>query len=155
MTIDELRQIMHQLKLDFDSDPQLIYVFYQTPEGLINNISISVQHARQSNRRPLTDGQLADMVHGEYPSTRDGRLLAVERPDGLTQWLDTAEVCQRLNTTRQTVNRWARQGLLHAARMGRRNFFDAAEIDALMRSNIIQENGRIDKKGSKQANKEL
>lgn len=145
MTIEELRQIMHQLKLDFDSTPQLIYVFYQTPDGLVNNFSINIQHARQSNRRPMTDQQLASMLEERQPDSRGGRLLAVERPDALTHWLDSAEVCQRLHTTRQTINRWARRGLLHPACMGNRNYYDANEVEALLRSNIIQENGRLDR----------
>ena len=51
MTMDELKAILHTLKLDFDAEPQLIYVFYETPDGLVNNLSISVGSARQRNRR--------------------------------------------------------------------------------------------------------
>lgn len=147
MTIDELREIMHQLKLDFDCEPQLIYVFYQTPDGLVNNFSINIRHARQRNRQPMTDQQLCDLMERQYPDSREGRLLAVERPDGLSHWLDSAEVSQRLKVTPQTINRWARSGRLHAAKISHRNYFDAAEVEALLRSNVIQDNGRMDKTG--------
>ena len=155
MTIDELRQIMHQLKLDFDSDPQLIYVFYKTSDGLVNNFSISIQHARQRNRRAMTDQQLADLMQCQYPATRDSSLIAVERPTSLTHWLDTSEVCRQLNVSRHTLYRWDKQGLLHPAVMRNRRFYDAAEVDAVLRSNSIQENGRLDKKGSNLAKKEV
>ncbi|MBR4505506.1 MAG: helix-turn-helix domain-containing protein [Bacteroidales bacterium] len=148
MTIEELRDIMHQLKLDFDSTPQLVYVFYQTPDGLVNNFSINIQHARQRNRKPMTDQQLADLMQRQYPASRGSRLMAVERPDSLSRWLDSAEVCQKLNTTRQTISRWARRGLLHPSRIGRYNYYDAAEVEALLRSNIIQDNGRLDQTGT-------
>ena len=147
MTIDELREIMHQLKLDFDCEPQLVYVFYKTSDGLVNNFSINIRHARQRNRKPMSDSQLADLMERQYPDSRGSRLLAVERPESLTRWLDSSEVCQMLHTTRQTVNRWARRGLLHPSHVGNRNYYDAAEVDALLRSNVIQEDGRIDKKG--------
>lgn len=147
MTNDELKEILRQLHLNIDSEPQLIYVFYQTADGLVNNFSINMRRARQRNRRPMTNSQLVDLMESQYPDARDSRLLAVERPAGLTRWLDTADVCQMLHVTRQTINRWARRGLLHPAKMGHRHYFDATEIDAVLRSNIIQENGRLDKKG--------
>lgn len=149
MTIEQLKEIMHQLHLDYDAQPSLVYVFYQTDDGLVNNFSISVQHARQRNRKPMTAAQLADLMQREYPVTRQARLLAVEHPrEGLTRWLDSAEVCRLLHTTRQTVNRWAQRGLLHPARLGNRNYYDAAEVDALLHSHVIQDNGRLDTQGS-------
>ncbi len=148
MTIEDLRNIMHQLKLDFDCEPQLIYVFYQTPDGLVNNFSINIRHARQRNRKPMTVQQLADLMQQQYPACRGSRLLAIERPDSLTHWIDTAEVAKRLKVSPQTVNSWGRKGLLHPSRLGRKNYYDAAEVEKLLRSNIIQDNGRIDKKGA-------
>ncbi len=145
MTIEELRMILQRLKLDFDPVPQLIYVFYETPDGLVNNFSINIRRARQRNRQPMTDQQLADLVERCQPDSRGGRLLAVERPESLTRWTDTAEVCQRLHLSRQTLSRWVQQGLLHPARMGNRNYYDEAEVDALLRSHMIQDNGRLDR----------
>ena len=149
MTIEELRQIMHQLKLDFDSKPQLIYVFYETPEGLVNNLSISVQNARQHNRQPLTQQQLLTLMERQYPDAREGRLLAVEHPQkGLSQWMDTTDACRRLHVSRQTLRRWVLKGLLHPAHVGKRRYYDEAEVEALLRSNIVQNNGRLDLKGA-------
>ena len=145
MTIEELRQLMHRLHLDADAEPQLIYLFYQTADGLVNNLTISLRSARQRNRRPMTDAQLADLMR-QYPDAADARLLAIEHPQrGLTRWMDTDEVCQRLHICRQTLLRWSKRGLLHPAAMGHRHYFDADEVDALLRSNIIQENHRLDR----------
>lgn len=145
MTIDELREILHSLKLDTDARPQLIYVFYETGDGLVNNFSISLRATRHTRRQAMSDPQLAALAQRCQPDSRGGRLLAVERPDTLSRWIDAAEVCQRLHTSRQTLFRWVRRGLLHPARMGNRNYFDVDEIDALLRSNTIQDNGRLDR----------
>ena len=149
MTIEELRQIMHQLHLDYDAEPSLVYVFYQTPDGLINNFSINIHHARQRNGQPMDAAQLAELMEREYPATRQGRLMAVEHPrQGLSQWLDSSEVCQLLHTTTRSLYRWTADGRLHPARIGRRLFYDAAEDERFNRSNIVQDNGRIDRSGS-------
>lgn len=149
MTIEQLKDIMHQLHLDYDAAPGLIYVFYQTPDGLVNNFSIHVHHARQANRRPMGPEELADLMLRQYPATREGRLLAVEHPQqGLSRWAETADICRRLHTTRRTLYRWREQGLLHPSRLGNRLYYDLDEVDAVLRSNIIQENGRLDKSGS-------
>ena len=149
MTKEQLQQILQELHLEYLEAPSLVYVFYQTDDGLVNNFSISVRRARQRNRKPMTAAQLADLMQREYPATRQARLLAVEHPrEGLTHWLDSAEVCRLLHTTRLTVNRWARRGLLHPARLGNRNYYDAAEVDVLLHSHVIQDNGRLDKTNS-------
>lgn len=149
MTKEQLKQILEALHLEYESKPTLIYVFYQTDEGLINNFSISVKRARQRNRQPMTQEQLAALMEREYPATRQGRILAVEHPDeGLTRWMDTHEVCERLNTTARTLRRWAQCGYIHPSRLGRRNYYDAADVEALLRSNIIQPNGRMDTTGT-------
>ena len=36
MTNDELRELMHRLQLDCAEAPRLIYVFYETADGLVN-----------------------------------------------------------------------------------------------------------------------
>ena len=144
MTIDELREIMHQLKLDFDCEPQLIYVFYQTPDGLVNNLSISISSAHQRNRRPMTAQQLAELMK-LYPDAADARLLAVEHPSqGLSHWIDATEACRRLCICRRTLQRWEKLGALHPSRVGRRTYYDATEIDTLLRNNAKLDNGRLD-----------
>jgi hypothetical protein len=40
------------------------------------------------------------------------------------------------------------KGLLHPSRVGRRLYFDPAEVEALLRSNIIQPNGKADLTGA-------
>ena len=112
MTIEELREILHRLHLDGDARPQLIYLFYQTDDGLVNNLTISLRSARQRNRRPMTQQQLAGLME-QYPDASGGKLLAVEHPaEGLTRWIDATDVCQRLHTSRQTLRRWVARGLL-------------------------------------------
>lgn len=151
MTHDELHSILQALDLEFDNEPRLIYLFYETPDGRVNNYSISVQCARSRGERPMTDRQLARLMEHEQPDSRGGRLLAVERPDSLRRWIDTTEVCQILHTTPRTLYRWRVAGLLHPSFMAGRNYYDANEVDNLLKSNVIQENGRIDKKGIKEA----
>ena len=148
MTIEELRQFMHRLHLDTDADPQLIYLFYVDRHGRVNNLSISLHSARQRSRKPMTDSQLADLLQ-QYPAARDAQLMALDHPQrGLTCWLDGKDVCRRLGTSRQTLNRWVQRGLLHPSRLGRRNYYDPDEVEALLRSNIIQPNGRADTTGT-------
>ncbi len=138
---------MHQLHLDYDADPKLIYVFYQTPDGLINNFSISMQHARQRNRQPMTQAQLADLMQ-QYPDTKGSTIMAVDHPkEGLTQWMETAEVCRRLDICPRTLRRWVQRGCLHPAHLGRRVYYDPAEVEAFLRSNRRMESGRLDAVG--------
>lgn len=147
MTLDELKEIMHTLKLDFDAEPQLIYIFYQTPDGLVNNLSISISSARQRNRRPMTDRQLAELMN-RYPGADDARLLAVEHPrHGITHWLDNDDACARLKVCHRTLRRWELKGLLHPSRIGHRIYYSEAELDALLRNNMRQDNGRLDNIG--------
>lgn len=143
--MQELKEILHTLKLDFDAEPQLIYVFYETPDGLVNNLSISVGSARQRNRRPMTAQQLAELMN-RYPAAAGARLVAVEHPTGgLTHWIDSADACRRLGICRRTLQRWEQHGALHPSRVGRRTYYDADEIDTLLRNNMRQDNGRLDK----------
>ena len=145
MTTEEIHDILHTLQLDSEGEPTLIYLFYQTPDGRVNNLTISLQSARQRNNRPMTDRQLVELM-AKYPDAARGRLLAIERPDQpLSHWLDTAEVCRRLHTTRQSLHRWVQQGFLHPAHLGSRVYYDANEIDAFLRSNQLQPNGRLDR----------
>ena len=43
MTKEELQEILHDLELDYEAEPTLIYLFYVTPEGKVNNFSISMR----------------------------------------------------------------------------------------------------------------
>ena len=145
MTKDELRAILHTLGLDYEPEASLLYIFYETPDGMVHNFSISIDSARLPNRRPMTDEQLADLML-DYPDTRRGKIIAIERPTGeLTHWMDVFDVCRRLSTSRQSLRRWVKRGWLHPSRLGRRLYFDPDEVEHLLRSNIIQPNGRIDK----------
>ena len=135
MTQDELRRLVHRLDLEPDMPPQLVYIFYQDADGFVHNLTVS----RQRGRKPLTDSQLADIMQA-YPAAADAKR-------GLTQWLDATDVCRRLGTSRQTLRRWVQRQLLHPSRMGRRLYFDPGEVEALLRSNIIQDNGRLDSVG--------
>lgn len=147
MTIEELRAILHALQLDIEPEQGLIYVFYQTPDGLVNNFSISLHSARTRSRRPMTVGQLAALMQG-YPDARQGKLLAVEHPQqGLSQWLDSSEVCRRLRISRQTLRRWVKRGWLKASRLGAILYYNADDVEQLLRSNRIQPNGRLDQVG--------
>lgn len=146
MTTEQLRKILEELKLDFESKPTLVYIFYETPDGLVNNLSVSI-HARKRNGRQYSPEELMRITEA-YPSAAGGRILAVVHPEeGLTRWMDTLEVCEALHTTRGTLRRWTNKGLLHPSRTGRRIYFDAKEVDALLRSNVIQDNGRLDQTG--------
>lgn len=147
MTPEQLKDLMHRLHLDVDPQPDCIYVFYRTADGLVNNFSISVHSARQRNRRPMTEAQLADLMQ-QYPDARNATLLAMEHPkQGLTQWMETTDVCKRLCTSRNTLHRWIRMGLLHPSKLGGRLYFDPDDVEAMLRSHVIQPNGRLDSTG--------
>lgn len=148
MTIEQLRKILEEMNIDFEPRPSQIYIFYETPDGLVNNLSISVRRAKRRDGRRMNQHELMGLMEG-YPDARDGKVIAVEHPDkGLTRWLDTNDVCRQLHTCPHTLRNWVRRGLLHPSRVGRANYYSADEIDRLLRSNIIQENGRIDKMGN-------
>ena len=139
---------MHDLHLDVEEQPRLIYVFYETDEGLVNNFSISLQSARRRNRQAMSDEEIVGVMQ-QYPAARDARLLAVEHPQrGLTRWLTQKEVIFRLSTSRNTLYRWVQRGLLHPSVINRRNYFDPNEVEAFLRSNIRQDNGRCDYTGA-------
>ena len=144
MTLEELRDILHRLQLDCEEQPHMIYVFYETGDGRVNNFSISLHSARQRNRRAMTTEQLATLMQ-QYPDARGAKLVALEHPTaGLTKWLDTYDVCAQLHTTRKTLYNWTRKGLLHPSRLGGRLYYDASDVERLLRSHVIQPNGRAD-----------
>ncbi|MBR1785479.1 MAG: helix-turn-helix domain-containing protein [Bacteroidales bacterium] len=144
MTIEEIKAIVQKLHLDWDGKPNLIYLFYRSDDGLVNQLSISIHSAKQKNRRPMTDEQFAALMR-EYPAAREGSLMAIEHPKrGLTKWMDTFDVCEQLHTSRQSLGRWVKKGLLRPMKVGRKLYFDPEEIERMIRSNAIQSNGRID-----------
>lgn len=146
-TLEEIRNLMHQLGLDKEEPVTLAYIFYQTADGAVNNLSVSLHSGHRQGRRPLSDSQLVDIMEG-YPAAAGAKIVAIEHPQrGLTQWLDASDVCRQLHTSRQTLRRWVHRGLLHPSRLSRRLYFDPAEVERVLRSNVIQENGRLDRAG--------
>ncbi len=147
MTLEELKQLVASLNLEPDPQPSLIYIFYATPDGVVNNLTVSLKQARLGNGRKMGDSDLAELM-GQYPDARQGTVVAVERPHGdLHRWLDRDEVIRMLHTSKSTLARWVRLGCLHPSHLGRKTYFDADEVDRFLRSHMIQENGRLDKTG--------
>lgn len=144
MTIEELKELVETLDIDLNPRSNMIYVFYTTPDGAVNNLSISVRRAKLPNGHKMSDGDLAGLMQ-QYPGAREGTIMAVERPHGnLHRWMDAVEVCQALHTSRQTLRRWIHCGILHPSTMGRKLYFDAEEVDRILRENMIRESGRLD-----------
>ena len=115
MTKEALQEILHVLELDYETEPSLVYVFYTTPDGRVNNFSIS----------------------------------AVERPEPAknVEWLDVNDVCRMLHITDRTLRRWTGRGLFHPSAMEgcRKLYYRRDEIDRVLQSKAVQENGTIDK----------
>lgn len=144
MTTEELQDILHVLGLDYEADANQIYVFYVLPDGRVDNFSLTVRRGARMN-----DKEIVSLMRREYPSTRQGTVMAVERPEWRPakpdEWLDTADVCSMLKVTARTLRRWCKKGYLKARYTDRKKYFNRKEIDALINSNAIQENGKIDK----------
>ena len=141
MTKQELRELLHVLELDYEADASMMYVFYEMPDGRVNNFSISVRRGKE-----MTDEEVVALMRREYPSTREGRLLCLERQEGRrTDWMDAHEVRQWLHISATTLRVWQRRGYLKGYALGGRVYYDRAEIDKVIRSGAIQENGRFDK----------
>lgn len=145
MTKEELQEILHDLELDYEAEPTLIYLFYVLPDGRVNNFSISMRRGGH-----LNDQQLERLMRKEYPATRQGALIHTERPEKVpenTEWLDTTEVCQLLHISDRTLRKWKERGLFHPSEVegSRKLYYNRNEINRVLASNIVQENGRIDK----------
>ena len=143
MTKDEIAEILRILELDYEAEPTLIYLFYVLPDGRVDNFSLTVRRGARMN-----DKEIVSLMRREYPSTRQGTVMAVERPEwrpAKDEWLDTADVCSMLKVTARTLRRWCKKGYLKARYTDRKKYFSRKEIDALINSNAIQENGKIDK----------
>lgn len=143
MTKEEMQEILRDLELDYEAEPTLIYLFYVTPDGKVNNFSISLRRGGH-----LSDRQLERLMRREYPATRQGAVIHTERPGWLsrTEWMDVTEVCNMLHISERTLRTWTTKGLFHPSTIdgGRKLYFKREEIDRVLESNAVQENGRID-----------
>lgn len=72
--------------------------------------------------------------------------MASQQPPTATEWLDTFDVMKLLKCSRPTILALRRRGLLraHCFPGGNRVYFDRAEIDSILRQNVIMENGKVD-----------
>ena len=146
MKQNEIINLLRALGIDNPQQPNMLYLFYQTEEGYIRNLSISVRSAHLPNGRKMRPADLMALMD-QYPEARDAKVVATEIPQrGITQWVDACDVREMLHTSKSSLQRWVRRGLLHPARVGKSKklYFDRAEIDQLLRSNIIREDGRLD-----------
>ena len=134
MTKEEMQEILRDLELDYEAEPTLIYLFYVTPDGKVNNFSISLRRGGH-----LSDRQLERLMRREYPATRQGTVIHTERPGWIsrTEWMDVTEVCNMLHISERTLRTSTIDG-------GRKLYFKREEIDRVLESNAVQENGRID-----------
>lgn len=142
MTNEELKKILEILDLDYEKQPPMIYVFYRLPDGRINNYSISFHKGSK-----MSDEKLVGMMRRSSPSLRQTEVLGVERPDWVppVEWLDIPDVCRLLRISRKTLWKWTKKGILNAAKVEGRTYYDRADIDRMIRDNAIEENGRLDK----------
>lgn len=147
MTKEELNEILRILGLDEWRESAQIYVFYRRPDGVVENFSLNVRRGRE-----MTDEEVIGLMRREYPASREGEVLAVERPKGgeyhkqaRADWLDVPEVCQMLNISTRTLRKWTAMGVFSAYRVNGKLYYERNDIDRAMRNNIVMENGRLDK----------
>lgn len=142
MTKEEMQKILQILELDYEAEPTLVYVFIERPDGRVDNFSISVRHGNQ-----MSDRQLEELMRREYPATRQCRVVAVDRPDivPVVDWLEVTEVCRMLHVSVRTLRNWTRRGYFHPTQIGRRIYYSRDEVETVLQSNAILDNGRIDK----------
>lgn len=151
MTKEELEDVLHVLGLDYEPEANQIYVFYVRHDGRVDNFSLNVRHGKD-----MSDNEILALMRNEYPAARQAQVMALERPDNMRRfeqvqrdWVDVNTVCKMLDVSRKTLRKWTSKGLFAASRIDDRIFYERAEIDRVMRANIIQENGRIDKVAAK------
>ena len=143
ITKEELQEILRDLELDYEAEPTLIYLFYVTPDGTVNNFSISVRRGGH-----LNDSQLERIMRREYPATRQGDLIRVERPEttpDTQEWIDRSEACRMLHISRKTLWKWTKRGLFTPSKVEGMVYYSRTEINNVIASNLLQENGRIDR----------
>lgn len=145
MTKEELNEILRTLEIDVDAPANQIYVFFVRSDGRVDNFSLTVKKGRR-----MSDAQIETLMRREYPTTREGRVLAVERPEWRPpqqEWLDTVEVCNLLKVSSRTLRSWAAEGLLHPRSIERRNYYRRQDIDRLLEGNAMTEGHRLDRRG--------
>lgn len=148
MTKNELEDVLHVLGLDYEAEADQVYVFYVLPDGRVDNFSVNVRRGVG-----MSDTALLDLMRHEYPASREGKVLAVERPTGIRlhedkaaeEWLDTYEVCKKMHISRATLYRWMQRGLFMGSRLGNKVYFRVSDIERALAENVVQENGRIDR----------
>ncbi len=153
ITHDEMQSILHELGLDYEAEPSMIYLFIERPDGRIDNFSIGVRRGRE-----LSDSGIVDLMHREYPATRQAAVVAMERPQEQLQhdeWLTVRAACDMLQVSARTLRNWAKKGYVLPHIIGGRVYYSHSQIDRLLKSNIVQENGRIDKSGAAEMNEKL
>ena len=108
MTKEEMQEILRDLELDYEAEPTLIYLFYVTPDGKVNNFSISLRRGGH-----LSDRQLERLMRREYPATRQGTVIHTERPGWIsrTEWMDVTEVCNMLHISERPCGNGQAKGL--------------------------------------------
>ena len=146
MTKEEFQEIMRALGLAGECESTNVYVFYRTDDGMVHNFSLGVRAGRT-----MSDEEVVGMMRREYPSTRVGEVLTVERPQegehhrrARPEWLDVTEVCRMLNINDRTLRRWTRKGVFNSYMVNGKLFYEKGDIDRAIAENIIQENGRLD-----------
>lgn len=131
MTKEELQKILRLLGLDYAAEAKLVYVFYELPDGRIGNFSLGIRRGRT-----MSDDEVVGMMRREYPATRQGTVLTIERPSEAPrseEWLDTADVCAMLKVTPRTLRNWSHAGRLKPHRVGNRVYYSHREIDELIK----------------------
>lgn len=142
MTDETLQKILSALELEYESEPTLIYVFYRTPDGRVDNLSISFRHGKG-----MSDEQLQQLMHREYPATRGTTTVAVDRPDWVppVEWLDVPDVVNLLHISLRTLRSWTSKGIFHPSQIGRKLYYSRDEVEDVLRRNAVMDNGRFDK----------
>ena len=146
MTKEEINVILRILGLDEWRDNPKLYVFYRTPDGLVHNFSLGVSIGRE-----MSDEEVESFMRREYPASREGEVMAVERPYGgdyigkaRPDWIDVPEACSILNINDRTLRRWTRKGVFNAYQVQGKLYYSRHDIDKALAENIIKENGRLD-----------
>ena len=143
MTTEELQDILHALGLDYEADANQIYVFYVLPDGRVDNFSLTVRRGLR-----MSDKEIVSLMRREYPATRQGTVMGVERPNwrpAKEEWLDTADVCSMLKVSDRTLRTWCKKGYLKPRYTDRKVYFSRGQIYALIDCNASHENGKMDK----------
>ncbi|MBQ9473941.1 MAG: helix-turn-helix domain-containing protein [Bacteroidales bacterium] len=76
----------------------------------------------------------------------DNEKNSSQHPAVPIEWVDTFDVMRLLRCSRPTVRALRRRGLLtaHCFPGGNRVYYDRREIDRVLCSNVVMENGKVD-----------